>query len=136
MTAHWVTFVLNGNADAVHRSVRRMLDAHGFTDVAFDLRRVGRGSVPKRETPGRNRTLRIPDDIWQAFRHASAARGISTADLLINAGVQRLNEANTAKGARSPATETATNRDKRDEANRGSDARALPAGSRRRRVPG
>jgi len=37
MSSHRITFVLTGYVDAVKRSVRRMLDNHGFTEVSFDV---------------------------------------------------------------------------------------------------
>jgi hypothetical protein len=37
MSSYRVMIVLNGNRDAVARSVRRMLDNHGFTEVGFEM---------------------------------------------------------------------------------------------------
>lgn len=42
--------------------------------------RAGRGSLPKRGAPGKNRTLRVPDDLWDKFQ---AAQGVNrTAEFL------------------------------------------------------
>jgi hypothetical protein len=57
-------------------------------------RRLGRGSDPKRGSPGRNRTIRCPDDVWELFRAAAAARGISVADFLIGAAEDRIDKSN------------------------------------------
>jgi hypothetical protein len=37
MSSYRIQLVLNGNRDAIVRSVRRMLDNHGFTEVGFEM---------------------------------------------------------------------------------------------------
>lgn len=37
MSIHRISFVIAGNEAAVRRSVRRMLDNHGLTELAFEL---------------------------------------------------------------------------------------------------
>ena len=51
-----------------------------------EARRIGRGSDPKRGTAGRNRTIRMPDAIWERFQAAAEQQGSSVADWLIEAG--------------------------------------------------
>lgn len=51
---------------------------------------LGRGSRPKRGTPGKNRSIRMPDEIWDRFVKAAERKGISVADFLIDAGERRL----------------------------------------------
>lgn len=87
MSTQRISFTLNGNVDSIERVVRRMLDGAGFTEVAFDMKQVGRGSAPKRGTVAKNRTIRVPDDIWERFQAAAAMAGAaSVTDWLISAG--------------------------------------------------
>jgi hypothetical protein len=51
-----------------------------------EARRLSRGSDPKRGTAGRNRTIRVPDPIWDRFHAAAEKQGIGVTDWLIEAG--------------------------------------------------
>jgi hypothetical protein len=51
-----------------------------------EVRRLGRGSDPKRGTPGKNRTIRVPDSIWARFQAAAEKQGIGVTDWLIEVG--------------------------------------------------
>lgn len=51
-----------------------------------EAHRIGRGSDPKRGTPGKNRTIRVPDAIWERFQAAAEKQDTSVADWLIEAG--------------------------------------------------
>ena len=57
-------------------------------------RRLGRGSDPKRGTPGRNRTIRVPDVIWALFQSAATADHVSVAEYLIRAGEKAVDKRN------------------------------------------
>lgn len=85
MSTQRISFTMDGHIDAIERVVRRMLDNAGYTEATFTMTKQGRGSSPKRGTVARNRTIRVPDDIWVKFQRAAAKEGKSVTDWLIAA---------------------------------------------------
>lgn len=58
--------------------------------VVAKIRLIGRGSMPKRGAPGRNRSIRVPDVLWARFKDAARRGHLNVTDWLIDAAQSRL----------------------------------------------